>query len=233
MDRSELFLEKYKILEKAALNTYNMPQDGKSIYYLERMPRYRNVRSTLAYCRDIRNLLQHNPKVGGEDAVIPSLKIIEFLDEMIRRVENPQTCIKAAIKMGDLFYRGRGDKIYPAMEAMAKRGYSHVPVLERERVVGVFSKEVIFALLMSGKCTEELRKLTFEDISEYTGVAERGSEEYVFAKKDTLIEEAEQICEDHYRARKRIGLIFLTDTGRADEKLLGAITPWTILGHKY
>lgn len=233
MDNSEVFIEKYKRLEKSAVAQYGFPSDGRAVYNLERMPRYRNVRSLLSYCREIRNLLQHNPKVMGEDAVQPSSKLIEFLDEMIRRVERPEKCISHAIKMKNLYFMKTGDKIYPAMEIMNKRHYSHVPILEDGRITGVFSRNVAFMLMMDGKTESDLKNMTFGEISDYTGFNKNRSETYVFIKTDTLIEEAELMCEDYYKSGRRIGLFFLTQNGNPSERIDGAITPWTILGLKY
>lgn len=233
MTDTELFLDKYKWLEQAATVRFHLEQDGRAISQLERMPRFRSERNTLSYARDVRNLLQHNPKIDGEDAVTPSKGLIDFLDKMLRRVENPEKCLDSAIVMGKLYYKGLSDEVYPAMETMAKRSYSHVPILKNGVVTGVFSKNSIFALIMSGKTTGDLKKLRFADITEYTKTESECSDIYVFARDDMLIEDAEELCEETYKNGHKIGLLFLTKNGRAEEKLTAAITPWTILGRKF
>ena len=233
MSNSEIFIEKYKTLEQAAIDRFGFEQDGRAIYNLERMPAFKNERSSISYCRDIRNLLQHNPKIDGEDAVQPSDRIIEFLDELIDRINNPDRCLKHALKMNKLFYRGMPDEIFPPMQVMERRHFSHVPILENGVLAGVFSKDVIFKLILDGKTTEDMKTMKFQDISDYIKPHNRRSERYVFIKEDTLIEEAEAICEEYYRSGLRIGMLFITQNGKENEKILGAITPWTILGHKY
>lgn len=232
MDNSELFIEKYKTLEKAAVARFGFEEDGRAVYNLERLPAFRTDRTLIAYCRDVRNLLQHNPKIDGEDAVQPSDRLIKFLDSLIERIEKPEHCMKYALQMKNLFYRGESDLIYPPMEIMQKRHFSHVPIIKDGRVLGVFSKDVIFKLLLDGKTTEELKTLTFSDIADYILLHKGRSESYLFIKEDTLIEEAEVMCEESYRNRERIGMLFITKNGNKNEKLLGAITPWTILGQK-
>lgn len=232
MNNSELFIEKFKTLEKVTVARFGMEADGRAIYNLERMPAFKNQRTLIAYCRDVRNLLQHNPKIDGEDAVQPSDKIIEFLDSLIERIEKPEHCMKYALQIKNLYYRGTSDLIYPPMEVMEKRHFSHVPILEAGRVVGVFSRDAIFKLILDGKTTEDLKTLKFSDIADYIRMHDKRSEVYVFIKEDTLVEEAELTCEEYYRNKERVGMFFITKNGKANEKLLGAITPWTILGQK-
>lgn len=232
MKNSDIFIEKYKMLEKAAIEKYGFESDGRAIYNLERMGKFRPVRNNLAYCRDVRNLLMHNPKIDGEDAVQPSDKVIAFLDKVLNMVNSSESCMRYAIKMESLYYRSREDNVYSAMERMNRNHYSHVPILEKGRVAGVFSKSAIFSIIMRGKSVEDLKKLRFSDIMDYTAIDYKGSETYVFIDKNVLVETAEDICEDYYRHRKRIGMFFITDNGTDSGRLLGAITPWEILGTK-
>lgn len=233
MDLSELFIEKYKHLEKAAINAFGFETDGRAIYNLERMPRFRNDRNLISYCRDVRNLLQHNPKIDGKGAVQPSESILSFLDDLINRIENPAMCRDSALKIGKLYYKTPKDTVYPTLEVMDKRGFSHVPILSGGKVVGVLSKNVVFAMIMDGITLDKMEQMAFEDIKGYTSIEKsRGSEVYVFIKENTLIDEAEEMCEAYYKNRYKIGLFFMTENGKPDGKLIGAITPWTILGKK-
>ena len=60
MDNTELFLDKYKELENAAINEFKLPPDGSAVAKLEKRSEFKDIRFELNYCREVRNLLQHN-----------------------------------------------------------------------------------------------------------------------------------------------------------------------------
>ena len=63
---TEQFLDKYKQLESAIHQQYgNRVKEGydAATAFIENKPEYRIYKDGLKWCRDIRNLLSHKPKV--------------------------------------------------------------------------------------------------------------------------------------------------------------------------
>ena len=54
-------------------------------------------------------------------------------------------------------------------------------------------------------------------------------EEFIFFPPTGYVEELENEFEKAFRKGKRIGVAFITPTGKKTEKLQGIITPWDIL----
>ena len=89
MTRTEEFLDLYKQLEQAATSAYGWEPDGLAIYRLERMDQFESRRTELSYCREVRNLLQHNCLIDGEYAVEPSEPMLALLRSLLLQITQP------------------------------------------------------------------------------------------------------------------------------------------------
>lgn len=90
MNRTEQFLDTYKRLEQAATSAFGWEADGRAVSRLERMAQFSDIRAELHYCREVRNLLQHHYRIGGEYAVEPSQAMVALLDTLLRRLTHPK-----------------------------------------------------------------------------------------------------------------------------------------------
>ena len=89
MTKTETFIELYKQLEELAVSRYGYPPDGRAVYQLERRTEFRSLKEELNYCREVRNLLQHRPRIGESFPVEPSGAMLELLRTVIAKVEDP------------------------------------------------------------------------------------------------------------------------------------------------
>ncbi len=76
---TEMFIDEYKKLEAIVSAQYNLSDSKSAVWFLEQRPEYRAIKSELAYCREVRNVLTHNPKVRNQYAVVPSDEMITLL----------------------------------------------------------------------------------------------------------------------------------------------------------
>ena len=83
MDNTEIFLDKYKELENAAINEFKLPPDGSAVAKLEKRSEFKDIRFELNYCREVRNLLQHNQRRDDEFAVQPGKKMIWIASKIL------------------------------------------------------------------------------------------------------------------------------------------------------
>ena len=54
-------------------------------------------------------------------------------------------------------------------------------------------------------------------------------ETFLFSKADRYVEELECEIERYFRKGQRVGVVFITQNGSPEEKLLGIIAPWDII----
>ena len=231
MDRTEQFLEKYKELENAAVSCLDMEDDGHAVANLERRREFQDVRTELAYCRDVRNLLSHRARVNGSFAVQPSEEMIALLERVIGRVKHPTLLKDIAHPVGGILKAQPSDGVYGLMRRMSERGISHVPVLREGRVCGVFSMSTAFMSILEGKRLAD-DGITLADISSLTALDAHGSETFAFMRPEDTLAAAEERSEQKQKEHKRIGLFLLTADGKPLGRLLGILTPWDVLAAK-
>ncbi|HIR63901.1 MAG TPA: hypothetical protein IAB92_01610 [Candidatus Faecousia faecigallinarum] len=231
MTRTEEFLDLYKQLEQAATSAYGWEPDGRAIYRLERMAQFESRRTELSYCREVRNLLQHNCLIDGEYAVEPSEPMLALLRSLLLQITQPVLCMDVCTPIERVYARSLSDRVAPTMLTMFRRGLSHVPVLSQGKVAGVFSESTVFAYLVSHRTDTVPEDLRIGQLQEFLNAPTRRSEVYRYLSAQTTLVQAEAEFEAAFHQGKRISMFFLTKNGGKDERLLGILTPYDILGN--
>ena len=90
MNNADEFLDLYKRLEQASIRVFDFPTDGTAISRLEKLPQYQEIRQELKYCREVRALLSHNPKIEDEYTVEPSEAMITLIESFLPRSSHPK-----------------------------------------------------------------------------------------------------------------------------------------------
>ncbi len=231
MNNTDLFIEKYKELEMTAVTTYKLREDGRAVAELERMEQFSDIQSKLYYCRNVRNLLQHNAKLSDSFTIEPTDEMIKLLADTIYRIKNPVKCLSIATPFSKIYWRTMDSNVVNTMKAMKEHGYSHVPILLNNKVAGIFSENSVFNYLLSrdNMCLDD--NLKFKDIKNFLSLHGEKSHKYIFADKDICLAEAEDLFEKAFRHSERIAMILLTASGSPNDRLLGVITAWDVLGH--
>lgn len=232
MTKTDEFIELYKRLEQIAINNYGLTNDRaySAISQLKNLKEFKSIKSEISYCQEVRNLLQHNEKIQGKYAVIPSDEMIEFLNNTINKIENPKRARHICININDVFYQSIDDCVLPAMNVMQEKSYTHIPIIDNGIVIGVFSDNTIMSYLLKDEIVGIDEHTTFRDFEEFLPFDNHASEVFKFIGIDTLVSKISNIFEEELRIQNRIGMIFVTQDGNAQQKLMGIITPWDIAG---
>lgn len=235
MNNADIFLDKYKQLEEVVKSTYKL--NGKDnqdsvARYLENQNRFKAFKDEIEYCREVRNLLAHKKKINNDFAVVPSERMIEFIDTLIEKVRSRTKCLSIAIDLPHVFWQDLNGNVKDTMKMMQQKLYTHVPILENGVVVGVFDENSVFNYLADEEivCVDD--NLTFEDIKSFLSLADREMEEFIFIGRNCYVDELEEKIEQAFHRGKRIGLAFITENGKATQKMQGIITPWDIISAK-
>ena len=229
----EVFLDLYNNLETKL--------KGRGSYYNDRYEspiiRFSNssegkpYREELSTIRDIRNLLVHSPLVNGKYPVEPSDEIGAVLEEILEKVEQPKKAMNYATWADKIQKTRLDEEAYPVMRMMELRGFSHVPVVEGEKMIGVFSKSTVFSFHIRNNMPALQRGMRIKEFGNLLDIENHSNEYFEFAPKDALYTDILELFNTNYKKRqKRLAIVFLTETGNSQEKLLGLITPWDVLG---
>ncbi|MBR3319995.1 CBS domain-containing protein [Candidatus Saccharibacteria bacterium] len=223
----EHFIELYKELEAAVRITYKIDKKDSVAHYLTQQDKFSKYKEDILLCSDTRNLIQHGRTVNNDFIVQPTDQMIKFITSLISKVKNRQKCSDIMIKIGDVYRGSMQGSVSESIDIMKEKAYTHVPILENRKVIGVFDENSLFCFVSDGNSVSD--SLTFESIKKYLGLNNRECEGFLFAKKNEYVDEIEESMNAAFKKQKRIGMVFVTDTGDEDGKLLGILTPWDII----
>jgi CBS domain-containing protein len=231
------FLDKYRELENQARHYYRSTNVDNPIAQLINDRHFANVKDELIYCREVRNLLSHKPKLDDEFLVNPSKPMVELLGTLLDRLNKLALCMDYAIRIQNVYACSMDDLIRPAMQMMKEKNFTHVPILENGKVIGVFSENTLFSYVLSEEIIGIEENSTFQEIEPYLAIDGHitetfRTETFRFLPREANIFEAKELFVEALKKTQRIGMIFLTETGKQTEKLLAIITPWDFLGNQ-
>ncbi len=224
--RTEEFLDLYRRLESEIKEAF--PEAGSSpIPWLSRRE-FRYLSSELDYCREVRNLLSHREKLAGSYAVEPSQAMVDTLRETIDKITNPIRAHHVMVARKQVEAKTANDLVRPTLAAMLEKKFSHVPILKDDRVVGAFSESILLRCLVESKTFSVDDSMRFSDLERYLPLENHVSEVFRFVGRNAYAADVADMFDRADRSEDRIGMVFVTENGKASERLLGIITAWDI-----
>lgn len=230
MGRGEEFLDLYRNLEAHIQAEYELDSSESALFWLGRnRPEFQSYRVELDYCRDVRNLLSHNPKLDGDFPVEPTEKMMDLLNRVYRAVVHPLTARDVAVERKNVVGCTSDDLVADVMKQMVEHKFSHIPILDDSRVQGVFSESALLAMLVEAP---ELFQgdATIGMLSRFTALDSPIGETYRFVRPDTSVTTLGDIFEDSLGKGEKVGMVFLTQDGKATQRIMGIVTAWDIAG---
>lgn len=229
--KSDEFLNLYRTLEEVLSEKYSdrTRNYGSVVVQFMNDAEGRQFKDKLNLCREIRNLLSHHPEVNGESIIEPSQAMLDILNEVIDYVKRPPLAISYATPFENLLKASLNNNALTVMKKMEKRGFSHVPVLESGRFLGVFSVGTLFMYISAGNSVENIEEMEIGDFRQYLPLETHTTERFRFMPETTTVIEAKTAFEQPQQRSRRLAALFITDNGSQGGRLLGMITPWDIL----
>ena len=228
--RSAEFIDLYKQLEDELEVKYSREKRRYSSVIFEYINSEESapVREALDLCREIRNLMTHNADIGGEPVVEPSAAVVEALREALAYVRRPPLAIDFATPSGKIRSATLSDRVLRVMADMEKNGFSHIPILDRTKFVGVFSISTVFSCVLHDPEVKISAETTVRDLARMLPI-ERHVENFAFVSRNTTCMEARRLFERIKGRNQRLSVLFITEHGKRDERLLGMLTPWDLM----
>ncbi len=227
---AEIFLECYRELEYAIRNKYNLDNWESAINYLTSKREFRSLTDELKYCREVRNLLAHKPKVDDQFCVEPSDRMIQLLKTVTGRIEMPPVIMDIAVPVDKILYKSLEDNVIQTLREMNEHSFGNVPILKDGVVKGVLSEKSIVQYIVMEKGFSIPETLTLGDIRSYLTRESHRKERYAFVGKNTLISDVANLFHKALDQGARIGMVFITGKGGEEEKLQGIVTAWDLAG---
>lgn len=183
---------------------------------------------------ELRNAIVHNPyKNQFEPIAEPHDIILNKYDKLKNQILNPPLALDTlAIRGKDIFKISLEDSIIAVMEVMNNRSFTHVPVIENNKLIGVFSENTIFSYIVNNKNVLIDDEFKIKDFIEFIPLNNHCSECFLFRPRTITVIEIEEVFKSDIIGNKRIAAVFITENGRENEKILGLITQWDVIAAK-
>lgn len=229
--RSEAFLKLYRRLEGLLEKRYMDSRRGHLSVVMEYLddPDSAPFRTQLDLCREIRNLLSHNADDAGEPVVEPSKAMIDTLEQVIAHVKRPRWAIDFGTPREQIQFAHPNDRAIEVMHRMQKQGYSHMPVVDGRRFVGVFSAASLFIFIESHGFEALNGDLRIADLNAALGFETRRSEKYIFLPANATLLTVRDAFQRKNERNSRVAVVFITEDGESDQDILAMLTPWDVL----
>ena len=227
LDPTAEYLELYRRLEAAVREKYGDEVTDAPVWWLAHKARgYRGMTEVLDYIREVRNVLQHRQRLEGDYAVVPSEGMLSTMRRIVERVEKLPCAYDLCTKTRMLLSAGPHDGMRKVMRGMVRRGFSHVPILEDGRVVGVLSERTLASYLLTDTIVEVDQEVTLDLVARLLPLDAHGSEVFAFVARDALATDVAAMFQDALERKERLGAVFVTHNGKQGERLLGMLTSW-------
>ena len=228
MNNSEIFIEKYKHFEALIRSSYDLRNDVSLVSFLNSLESFKPIRESFRYIQDVRNILQHKYKINNEYPVEVSKSLIDELDRITELFSNRKRCKDIMTPFKKVYTADIDDSLEKVINSLSDKMYNHVPILENNRLCGVFDEISLYEMHIKGvRITPELK---FKDIKQFITLNSRRNEKFIFFNENAYIDELIREFDRAYDEGKRIGLVFLNTTGKIDNFFTGIISTNDILG---
>ncbi len=181
----------------------------------------------------LRNAIVHNPDKKTADPIAePHDDIVKQYQELLGKVVRPELALDSlAIPMDKLYAVTLDTNVLKAMKIMNKHILSYLPIIEKYKLIGVFSDSTLFDYILRHQHTIIDANLIISDLGETIDIDNHISEAFIFTKKDTTVIEIEDIFRKGFKDNKRIAVVFITEDGTETGMLLGLVSAWEVAGY--
>ena len=233
---SDKFLSIYNELDSHLRKSLNMEENVSHSFLIQKMAEKDRVVNKYYYdlktFAKLRNAIVHNPDCRIANPIAePHEYIVKRYEEIKNKVKNPPIALNTiAIKAQDIYNTTMKSNALYVMQEMNKNSYTHVPVVDKGALIGVFSENTVFSYLVKNQLFALDNDILIEEFAEFIPINSHGSEYFEFVSKNTLVMDIGEIFQKGLKDNKRISIVFINETGNIKEKILGLITPWDLAG---
>ena len=219
--------------EKVGINTENEDISTLIFRLSKKNNLIRNYKKDLDIIRDVRNINSHIKDDKYKYVVCPSPDINIRLENIINEIKKPPVIINSniMIKWNDIYKREITDNVFETIKTMSEKVYTFVPILEKNKFIGVFSENTLLDVIKKDECIILDGKTDFSQFKENLEVDNHSMEKFEFISRNTNIYDVQALFNNYFSNGKVLGCVFVTEHGNKNESILGMFTAWDVLGN--
>ncbi|MGC9100617.1 MAG: CBS domain-containing protein [Caldisericum sp.] len=188
----------------------------------------------LKIMNELRNSIAHNPFMDEIDPIAePHPAMVEKLKSILEEIKHPPTALDYCIKADAIKYATPSDNLNDILKIMNENLFSWIPILETTQsgkvVIGVFSADVLFAYVSSGKMLPIDEGTSLAAFKDFIGIDAHPNEYFEFISLQTPFEDVQRMFRHSINDNKRLAVIFITQGGNPNEPILGMLTNWDVI----
>lgn len=231
--RSTRFLEAYNRLDDLMRKRMNARPGVNYSQLLQEMVKRGDVLQSALYELEafarLRNAIVHNPLASDSRPIAePHPDVVRKYENLVLSVLKPPPAMTVAVPADRTFTADWSDGVLRVVEMMRKNVYTHVPILQNERIVGVFSESTLFAALAANRRIAIDDATTLHELRAFVPSSGDASEVFEFLSATASIAEVALRFQTNFKERRRLGALFLTESGDQSGRLSGLITAWDV-----
>ncbi|SHK52284.1 CBS domain-containing protein [Paramaledivibacter caminithermalis] len=234
MRNVEVFLHTYNEFDKQIKKILGVDGYMSHTKVLDRLAKKnklinRNIDELKAYAR-LRNCIVHDTTSSGFGKPIaePLPEIVENYKRILNLLINPLTVYDICTYRSKMLIASPNQLAMDVMHAMKQQLVSRVPIVEDDKVVGVFNGNTLIYYMLSTYNPIITDKSTINDFMKYASLDTQRKEHFEFVTKKISIYEAENLFKYKNKDNHRLIALFITSDGTQKGKLLGIVTEWDI-----
>jgi predicted transcriptional regulator len=231
------FITIYNELDKYMKKVLNFDNNVSHTGLIRRIAKKNKIFSRyeddLVSFAELRNTLVHNPRKRVADPLFePHDNIVKYYQKILDVITKPPVALDTiAIRSKDVYSASLDSIALNVIKEMNKNTYTHVPVIEEDKIIGVFSENTVFSYIASNEDVLLEKEELVGEFSDFIPLDDHESEYFEFVPKDALIVDIKEKFQKGLKNKKRLSTIFITETGSEKEKLLGLVTAWDLAGY--
>lgn len=233
---SQRFMEIYNELDFHMRNILNKPDGHAHAAMLDEMAKKNKVvnkhLADLKMYAKLRNAIVHNPYKNESDPIAePHHNIVEKYEHLKDKILHPPKALDA-VAVKEVFTTTLNARVSDVIARMNKNSFSHVPVMDQGRMIGVFSENTVFSYLVERGCMLFSENLTIGDFGEFIPFDKHRGEYFKFVPGNTTVGRLEEMFHQKLDGKRRLAVVYVTENGSPREELLGVVTAWDITGYE-
>lgn len=184
----------------------------------------------LEYIRKLRNLIQHPGHNTDGHAVCISDGFFAEVQDIRKRLQNPLQAGSVGVPRECVKIARCTDRLGDLAEEMKRERFTHVPIVdERNVILGVFNEAALFDYLWSEAETIIARDMQISEVFRHCQPDAEHTETFIFVSPQTPLYDLAKMFLRVETWTMRVGVVFVTASGKADESFQRLITPWDVL----
>ena len=182
-------------------------------------PTIKRFRYDLKEFAQLRNAIVHD-RAGGEVIAEPNETAVQAIERVVELITDPPS-IYPLFKR-EVYVSKAGSPLSKAIRVMGDHDLSKLPVIDKGVCIGLLTSNTITSWLAKADRPSDINLLEVEvrDLLPYN----KHADHYRLTARTTSLCEIVDHFEQYEKRGKRLDAVLISESGKADEKLIGVMT---------